>query len=216
VTAANREEARACLEALAEAVFAEDLQTRILAHAWLVEFNAGIPQLLDWLSERGAAQVRTEATLERALDLHHRLEGRADRLEILADGSKVVVDYKTGARVPREAEVESGEAVQLLHYALLDDAIVRVEYFSFKDAKRNLVIEDGLADLRHEVASRLRQTFDALHQQAPLTAHGDDAVCERCDYRGLCRKGDWAAPRHSAEIVVLPRRQQHNEGNGKP
>lgn len=214
VTAANREAAQRHLQSLAEAVFADDLQTRILAHAWLTEFNAGIPDLLDWLAERGPVQVRTEAVLERPLDLRHRLEGRADRLEQLPDGSKVVVDYKTGSRVPRKPEVESGEAVQLVHYALLDDGIGRVEYLSLKDARRNLVIEEGLAGLREEVGARLRQIIEALHRAAPLWAHGDDTVCERCEYRGLCRKGDWTPERPSAEVIALPQRPG-SPGSGK-
>ncbi len=206
VTATNRDEARAHLEVLAEAVFAPDLQTRALAHVWLTEFRGAIPELLDWLADRGPVRVQTEAVLERALDLRHRLEGRADRLEQLPDGSKVIVDYKTGSRVPRKPEVESGEAVQLVHYALLDDDITRVEYLSLKDARRNLVIDEGLAELRHEIGGRLHRAFDALHRAAPLWAHGDDAVCERCDYRGLCRKGDWTPERPSAEVIALPQR----------
>lgn len=212
VTAANREQAHAHLEALSEAVFAADLQSRALAHVWLTEFRGGIPDLLDWLADRGPVRVQTEATLERALDLRHRLEGRADRLEQLPDGAKVIVDYKTGSRVPKKPEVESGEAVQLVHYALLDDAIARVEYLSLKDARRNLVVEEGLADLRHEIGTRLHNVFDELHRAAPLWAHGDEAVCDHCDYRGLCRKGDWTAERPGAEVIALPQRPQGNGG----
>jgi len=45
-----------------------------------------------------------------------RLEGRADRLDRVADGSLVVVDFKTGATVPSKASV--AENVQLAVYQL--------------------------------------------------------------------------------------------------
>jgi ATP-dependent helicase/nuclease subunit B len=210
VTAANRAQAQAHLERLAEAVFAPDLQSRALAHIWLIEFRGAIPELLDWLGDREATHVQAEVRLERELDVHFRLDGQADRLEQLEDGRRVVVDYKTGA-MPRATEVESGEAVQLLHYALLDHAIARVEYLSLKEPKRSLSIEGDLAQLRTAIDSRLHDLLNALRRAAPLPANGEESICERCDFRGLCRKGDWvsrddAAPQMTAEIITLPRR----------
>lgn len=127
--------------------------------------------------------------MERPLDAH-RLAGTADRLEIRADGAQVVVDYKTG-RVPRQAEVESLEAVQLLHYAALDPAIAAVEYLPLKDGVRPVVIVENLSELRDALTRRLGAMLHRLGAQAALPAHGDDEVCEHCDYQGLCRKGSW-------------------------
>jgi ATP-dependent helicase/nuclease subunit B len=203
VTAASREAAVAHLERLAEAVFAPDLQRRALAHVWLTEFRACIPAVVDWLSERDAVQVQTETVLEQAFTPGLRLEGRADRLETYADGGKGVVDYKTGSRVPKPVEVESGEAVQLVHYALLDAAITRVEYLWLKDPREKLAIDDALPELRDAVAERLHALVQAMGRGDGLPARGDDATCARCEYRGLCRKGDWTHAQPHARLVRL-------------
>jgi ATP-dependent helicase/nuclease subunit B len=190
VDAGNREHARARLEELAQAVFAPELRARALALTWLAEFRAAIPTLVDWLAQRGALQaVRAEARLERNAG-GLRLVGRADRLETRADGAQVVVDYKTGA-VPRAVEVERGEAVQLLHYALLDDRIGAVEYLPVGDADKAVTIDGKLGDLRERAGARLQAAVAQLRAGAPLPAHGDEATCDWCEYRGVCRREDW-------------------------
>ncbi len=186
----GRAEAQARLEKIAQDVFAPDLRSHVLAQLWLAEFCSRLPFLLDWLLQRPAhREIRSEARLTRALGAHS-LSGRCDRLEIGADGRHVLVDYKTGA-VPDEDQVQAGEAVQLLHYAALDPAVTRVEYLALKDGEKNLVIEEGLPELRERAMQRLAASLSSVAQGQALSAHGDDDTCERCDYRGLCRKGDW-------------------------
>jgi ATP-dependent helicase/nuclease subunit B len=87
--------------------------------------------------------------------------------------------------------VESGEAVQLLHYALLDDAVSSVEYLPLREIDKPLRVDQGLDTLRAAVGSRLMRLLEELAQGAPMAALGDADTCSRCDYRGLCRKGDW-------------------------
>ncbi len=190
VSADNRALAQQKLEQLADAVFAPDLQTRALARTWLTEFRASIPGFLDWLMERGPLrEVRAEVHLAKDLGAF-RLIGTADRLETREDGTQVVVDYKTGS-IPKKSELESLEAVQLLHYAALDARIAAAEYLPLKDGIKPLALEQNLADSRKLVEQRLAAALERLQAQAALPAHGDDDICEHCDYMGLCRKGDW-------------------------
>lgn len=193
VTAGNREAAAAHLESLAQAAFAGDVDTRILAATWLERFRAIIPTLVDWLAERGAdwPRVQSEVPLELALDPRLVLEGRIDRLEHGAAGV-CVVDYKSG-KAPSATETRGGESVQLLHYALLGEAPGRVEYWDLKNRQRLAVEGDELAALRAAVRDRLVRTVNALRAGAVLPANGDARACEYCDYAGLCRKGTWNA-----------------------
>jgi ATP-dependent helicase/nuclease subunit B len=190
VTRDNRAQAQQKLEHLADAVLAKDLQSRALARTWLTEFRASIPAFLDWLMERGPLrEVRAEVPLEKNLGAW-KLTGKADRLETREDGAQVVVDYKTG-RLPRKADLESLEAVQLLHYAALDPRIAAVEYFPLKEGLKPLALEEHLAEARQQVEQRLGRSLERMQAQAALPAHGADDICEYCDYAGLCRKGDW-------------------------
>ena len=190
VTAANRPEAQARLQQITAAVLEPDLQGRILAHVWLNEFEGVIPALLDWLEQRQTAQVAAEVRYERSFGEHFSLIGNADRVETLADGGLVIVDYKTG-RPPSKADVDAGEAVQLAHYAMLDDRVAAVEYLPLRDDQKALKIEGSLESLRAAVGSRLHHLLSALEHGAPMPAQGDAGTCSRCDYAGLCRKGDW-------------------------
>ncbi len=196
VTAANREQAQTRLQQIAAAVFAPDLQSRALAHVWATEFQAALPALLDWLSQRRALQVQAEVQYRREFTEGIGLIGKADRVETLADEALTLVDYKSG-RTPRRAEVESGEAVQLLHYALLDPRVSAVEYLPLREDQKVLCIDaEELPPLRDAVGGRLQRSLHALTQGAAMPALGDEDTCLWCDYRGLCRRGDWHGPGH--------------------
>src|SRR5579885_609017 len=190
VTPANRAQAQARLEEIAEAVFAPELARRTLAQLWRSEFHAALPPLLDWLIQRGAVRVEAEYQYPPRELAGWWLKGTADRVETRADGTRAIVDYKTGA-LARSVEVEAGEAVQLLHYALLDEQATAVEYLALRKDRKAVRIEQRLAELRTAVERRLAHILAALDRGAPLPAHGAATICERCDYRGLCRKGEW-------------------------
>jgi ATP-dependent helicase/nuclease subunit B len=190
INAASRERARAHLEEIAEAVFAPDLSRRALALTWKAEFRASIPGLLDWMASRPMLrEARAEVELVQDLE-GTRIYGRIDRLETRTNGSQVVVDYKSG-KLPKESDIVAGEAVQLLHYALLDPAIAAVEYRPLRKTEKAQVYEEDLPVLRDAVRARLAGALRAVRAGAPLPAQGDEAVCQHCDYTGLCRREDW-------------------------
>jgi ATP-dependent helicase/nuclease subunit B len=201
VTPANRAEAQARLEQIASAVFAPDLQSRALAHVWVTEFEGAIPGLLDWLEARPPGTVRAEVDYRIEFTPGLRLYGKADRVESSIEGGAeglTVVDYKTG-RPPARAEVESGESVQLLHYALLDEAVRAVEYLPLREGDRGLRLEaDELDSLRALVGERLAQTLTRLGAGAPMPALGDSLSCGWCDFQGICRRRDWHEDRGDA------------------
>jgi ATP-dependent helicase/nuclease subunit B len=189
VTERNRADAQRHLEMITEAVLGADLRQRALAYVWLTQARAAIPLLLDWLQQRPPARVHAECRMETAFGSRFRLVGTIDRVEERADG-QTIVDYKTG-RIPRRLDVESGEAVQLVHYALLDTRVTRVEYLPLREDETALVIDEPLDELRAAVGARLQRTLDALSRGEPLSALGDGGTCRRCEYGGVCRKTDW-------------------------
>lgn len=191
ITAATRERAQQRLTEIADAVFAPDLAHRAMALTWKAEFRAAIPELLDWMSSRTLLrEVRAEVRLERTVE-GVQLYGIVDRLETRGDGSRVVVDYKTGRKLPSEDDIRAGEAVQLVHYALLDDGVKAIEYRQLRKDSDSLALEEGLPELRAQVRDRLEAAVRAMRAGAPLPAQGDEKACEHCDYGGLCRRQDW-------------------------
>lgn len=190
VTRQNQSDARARLLEIAAAVFAPDLERRALAQTWRAEFESALPRLLDWLADRPELRaVEAEVDLRREL-AGIELSGRADRVELRTDGRRALVDYKTG-RLPRPGDVDSGEAVQLLHYALLDPALAEVEYLALREGQTGFSRGRELPQLRAAAQARLERALLAVRAGAPLPAHGHEQVCDRCDYRSLCRREDW-------------------------
>lgn len=199
VDADNTAAAIACLQHISEAVFAPDLEDNFLHRGWLARWQAMIPGYVAWQQEHGQqwqareCELRLEAT-QGGLTLH----GRLDRIDQGAAGIDVI-DYKTG-RVPKQPEIDSGEAVQLPFYALLaaaamGETVAAVEYVKVDEEVRSAgSLSD--ADLRQlSTANRLRlgELWQALSSGAALPAWGDEQTCKWCDMRGLCRRDAWEA-----------------------
>ena len=120
--------------------------------------------------------------------------GRLDRIDTNYD-VHTIIDYKTGGSA-RQADVDSGEDVQLATYSLLDEQADKVTYLLLdeqEDHVRNgaCIQEDELLQLKHEVKSRLKSMLDMTNQGHALTAWGDTAVCSYCNLSGLCRRANW-------------------------
>jgi ATP-dependent helicase/nuclease subunit B len=107
----------ACLLAIGEDLFRGIADFPELAAVWWPRFvrvaNWFAP--LDASERAGLAQRLTEAQGSLDLDIAGRtftLSGRADRIDVRADGTLRIVDYKTG-NAPTRPQVESGLAPQL-------------------------------------------------------------------------------------------------------
>lgn len=194
ITAANRDEAAALLQAIAAQVFADDIAGNLLHRGWLLRWQAIIPAYIDWELEReqqGWRVDQAEVTLKRADWLPGlTLKGRLDRIDHGPDG-RGIVDYKTG-NVPRAEAVNEGEAVQLPFYAMVSDqAVAQVEYVALDSkgvaAKATLSGEE-LTALRDANAERLRTLYQELAAGRPLPAWGDSQTCGFCDMAGVCRR----------------------------
>lgn len=145
--------------------------------------------------EDGRRVEAAEVACERPLPGGPTLHGRIDRLDRGAGGG-VVLDYKTGAKISRDALLD-GERVQLASYALLRDDVDRVEYWWLTPDARGgaldaTVLEGAeLGGVRARVGERLGELYGRLRAGAELPAHGDAATCGKCAAAGVCRRAAW-------------------------
>jgi ATP-dependent helicase/nuclease subunit B len=195
LTAANREDALEQLEVISRQVFTRDIEDNFQHRGWLRRWLAFIPRYIDWQIGHNrtwrieAAEQRLSAALSNDLVLR----GRIDRVE-KNDGKTGLIDYKTG-KVPKQAEVLSGEEVQLVSYSLLLEHVSQVLYLGLDDREG---INDGtcleaeaLVPLRESVRERLIQAFQCLRDGTALPAFADKATCQYCDAAGVCRRQVW-------------------------
>ena len=190
----HREAAIALHRAIAEAVFARDLEDNFEHRGWLHRWLERIPSLVEWEIERHAVwRVKAvEQKLASTLAPGLVLAGRLDRLDT-SDAGTAIIDYKTG-RTPDQADVESGEAVQLPSYALLAPDVTGVAYLLLdgERVKTGALLEgDVLAELTTGVRERLVRLAEDIRAGAGLPAWGDAATCRYCEMDGLCRRPVW-------------------------
>ncbi len=200
VDSGNREAAIAQLTEISRSVFTRDLEDNFEHRAWLRRWLVLIPDYIDW--QAGRQREWAFSAAERAAELElpggQRLQGRLDRIDS-GPGGTAIVDYKTGS-MPRQAEVDNGEDVQLASYALLaDPPPARVEYLQIDGEVRPRAWLEGpqLEQLASAVGKRLAGVLADLQAGTPLPAWGDADTCRYCDMDGLCRRQAWlegAAP----------------------
>ncbi len=198
LTPANRTAAIELLQAISEAVFARDLEDNFLHRGWRARWLRLVPAYIDWQIEHAQhwqvldIERRVKATPGTGFEV----KGRIDRVDQGAHGLDLI-DYKTGG-VPKQDDVASGEAVQLISYALLAESVHRVEYLQLgrDDKVRTAACLEGedLARLKDQTASRLGEIHAQLHRGAAMPAWGDPATCTWCEMSGLCRRAAWDGP----------------------
>ena len=197
ISEANRAEAVALLQRISEAVFAQDLEDNFIHRGWLKRWLAMIPAYIDWQCRRETQwrPSQMERSLEQPLAESWRLKGRLDRIDRNGENRCAVIDYKTGA-VPDSDQVNSGEAVQLVSYAMLVEDVAQVEYLQLDKQLKSVARLDGqeLASLRDAVRARLIELLRSIAQGTTLPAWGDPATCARCQMAGLCRRQTWDGP----------------------
>ena len=183
------------LQRIASAVFARDLEDNFQHRGWLKRWWRLIPSYIDWQIQR-AAEWRVqevEARVDQPFGTSGVLRGRLDRID--GDGQRVaILDYKTG-RIPKQAEIDAGEAIQLPFYALLSTApIAQVDYLKLdgdRVARAGGLSGEALTELREAVGTRLKDLQSSVNAGQALPAWGDPDTCRYCPMGGLCRREAW-------------------------
>jgi RecB family exonuclease len=124
------------------------------------------------------------------------LKGKADRVDLLADGTFRLIDYKLGWPPDR------GRALQLPIYSVCAEqrlkghrgkrwALGEAMYLAFKGPKRVVPLFTS-ANARDEVLAkaqqRLSDTLDAIDRGEFPPTPDDVYRCETCNFASVCRK----------------------------
>ena len=171
-----------------------------LSSSEFLPFAAAWPRVRDgylqWLAAHeagGAAFDQGEVWKETPLGAVT-LIGKLDRIDRMADGSALVIDYKTeGAGVTRERTKAAGEDTQLAFYAaLLHDDTLAAAYVNLgeKDATRTYA-QPEIGMLRDQLIEGILDDMARLRGGAAMPALGEGKACDFCAARGLCRKDFW-------------------------
>ncbi len=97
--------------------FAEVIDRPAVRAFWWPRFLRAVRWFLDWEAPRRAEIRRSLVEVDGRLDLmptdrSFGLTAKADRIDVMADGSLAILDYKTG-QLPSDRQVESGLSPQL-------------------------------------------------------------------------------------------------------
>ena len=188
---------------------------------WQPRLVAALERFEGWIeadaAEKGRTVLSTEISGEMEVD-GVKVQGRADRIDRLADGTLGVVDYKTG-RVPSKEEVKAGFALQLGLLGLIAErgrfadkdtgkvvqgAATAFEYWSFgkKDdgfgkrmsPMKNSSREGGLEPdkfLPHHLEKLQFAIREYIKGKKPFTARENPDYKGYTDYDQLMRLEEW-------------------------
>ena len=123
-----------------------------------------------------------------------KLVGKIDRIDTLADGRRMVIDYKTESpQATAKRLADPLNDTQLPFYAaLLADDDLQAAYVNVgeKDGTKSFNMP-GIVDVRDQLIDGILHDMDRIAQGDPLPALGEGSACEYCAVRGLCRRDYW-------------------------
>ncbi|MGQ2981095.1 MAG: PD-(D/E)XK nuclease family protein [Polaromonas sp.] len=172
-----------------------------LSDSEFLPFAASWPRVregyLAWLADHEAGgAVFQAAEVERQTPLGElTLIGTIDRIDRRADGSTLVLDYKTEASgTTRERLKQPQEDTQLAFYAgLVEDDTLAAAYVNLGEKEATRTYEQPeIVALRDELLDSILTDMARVARGTPLPALGEGKACEYCSARGLCRKDFWS------------------------
>ena len=128
-----------------------------------------------------------------------KLVGKIDRIDTLANGQRLVIDYKTESLDATKRRLnEPLDDTQLAFYAaLLPDDELAAAYLNVGEgvgdkAGTVMVTMPDIGELRDALVEGIRHDMDRIGAGDALPALGEGSACEYCAARGLCRKDQWS------------------------
>jgi ATP-dependent helicase/nuclease subunit B len=197
-----------------EDAFAEAGATPAILALWRPRFERAAAWFLKYETERrrhiAQSLVEVKGTLEIATGDKFTLRGRADRIDVFADGTTSIIDYKTG-RAPSHKQINALHAPQLpLEAAML----LRGGFVEFRASSVRQLIhvrltggepagEDSVAEVKnvdqlakkawHQLTQHV-QTFD--HDMMPYISRAMvERINDKGDYDHLARVREWTLER---------------------
>ena len=152
---------------------------------------------LDWLATHQASGATyAEGEVWKNMPLGSvELVGKIDRIDLMHDGSCLVMDYKTEATSTTKERIKAaGEDTQLAFYAaLLEDDTLAAAYVNLGEKEPSKTYAQAeIVELRDDLIGGILSDMQRIGEGAPLPALGEGQACEYCAARGLCRKDFWS------------------------
>lgn len=192
----------------------EKLMFKILDESWVKEgftsknherkfFEKGKFYLAGFLKEGYDPEIRPELMEQRfTLPLPFKqgekplkIGGVMDRVDVAPDGSLEIIDYKTGATIPAQNEVDKN--LQLTFYALAS-ASIREEPFNKQPSDIDLSLyfldtQEKLTTKRDK--EQLERAIEEIYKVRREIEESDfkcsgSILCENCEYKLFCRSDE--------------------------
>ncbi|MEZ5690757.1 MAG: double-strand break repair protein AddB [Rickettsiales bacterium] len=203
----NKNDIRGYILGLFEAELKEFANKPSVVCLWRPRFIA----VIDWLASQEESRrknvnsvIYSEVNSSYSCDIDDKkftLTARIDRLELLEDGSYILVDYKTG-NIPKQSDIKKGEANQLPLssfivkngdcYAnsikLKNSDVSRMEYWRIVPDKTEINVANTDADKAMCEFVNLTREFNNEDMPYKVREFSDDAYN---DYEHLIRRSEW-------------------------
>ena len=191
-------EREACMVNVSDTVFNEVLQKNPAALGYQSRWRKIMNAYVAWANTHEADGWRFgfgEQWQERLLSWDGgsvMLVGQIDRIDVHDNGERLVLDYKSSKKDKLDNRLKTRADHQLPFYGLLlEPRPAAAAYVAIDDEKPALAEADDYATWRAGLQSQIIANWQAMSAGASLPASGTRKNCERCDVRGLCRKGVW-------------------------
>ena len=122
------------------------------------------------------------------------LVGQIDRIDRQADGSVLLIDYKTEPRTTTAQRIkDETEDTQLAFYAaLMPDDTLAAAYVNLGEKEVTKTYEQPeIVALRDGLIDSILHDMTRIAEGAALPALGEGKACAYCAARGICRKDFW-------------------------
>jgi ATP-dependent helicase/nuclease subunit B len=159
------------------------------------------PKLRDgyanWLlGHQAAGWTFDQAEVWRELSIGNfglKLVGQLDRIDKSADGTAMVLDYKTESDSKTAKRLkEPLEDTQLAFYAaLVGDEMLEAAYVNVSEKLSKTYAQPDIDHSRSALIEGILDDMQSISAGKPLPALGEGAACDYCAARGLCRKDFW-------------------------
>ena len=122
-----------------------------------------------------------------------KLVGQLDRIDKAADGTSMVLDYKTESDSKTAKRLKDPlEETQLAFYAaLVGDEMLEAAYVNVSEKVSKTYAQPDIDHSRSALIEGILDDMQGISQGKPLPALGEGAACDYCAARGLCRKDFW-------------------------
>jgi len=193
--------------------FRRSLQSEQYMQVEQIRLERIVSEWLDLERQRQPFTVLNQEEKQRVTVGGMEIDIREDRVDVLEDGQKIILDYKTGECSPRSWDGDRPDDPQLPIYAVVENSPIAGLFFgSLKVGKvgfKGITNQEGIVpevNPSHEdVSEKISQWNKTLHQlgqqfkagYAAVSPKNSPTTCRYCNLSSFCRVGEGLQKIHS-------------------